>query len=730
MQATVKSDLSTPITLGELMKENGGKLLELDALHIGHGAAQKLTALHRRNKIHGRLHPAVIRLWGVPAERSEREVEVLEGVAAGLPGPYAASGAWQARPDAAEPQLLYMAPEWNMANAGVDGKADVYSLAGVLYHVLTGRAPFEARTVEELIESHLVKVPRPIRKRAAEVTAEVEALLGQMLAKSPAVRPTMEQVTSELGRLLTRRQVKTVATMDADSRSARQAPDLLRSAAHGAATERIAERPSARATLTEPAIAPTLIAPAASDSLKPGARCGKYRIEQRIGSGGMAEVFEATHAQTRQRVAIKVPLAQMARQASFAARFLGEARAMAQLHLAGVAEIYDFDQLSDGTPYIVMEYIAGQTLRARLQERHRLPQATACEIVRQLALTLVVTHDRNIIHRDLKPDNIMLMEAPEMPGGERVKILDFGIAKLSVEVKHTLALSAQTGPGARLGTVEYMAPEQWQDPSSVDGRADVYALGVLLYELLHGRTPFAGADVMSKMRRNHGSPPPLVQGAPPALAHLMIQMLSVDAALRPTMAKVAEAIRPFAASASRPAARRLSLLMASGVGAATVLSAFALGQQLLSQPVQWAIETSPPGAAVRVAARTMPEKTPYRIIPSRDLPEESASTEVRLELPGYVTRTLTADPKRAENFKLTLEPQQWTLTSEPSGANVLGPSGQTLGKTPWKLQPDPLHDQDFQVTVSLPGQTPRNLTFKPRLGANQHYHVQLLSDAN
>src|SRR5207248_990205 len=152
----------------------------------------------------------------------------------------------------------------------------------------------------------------------------------------------------------------------------------------------------------------------------------------------------------------------------------------------GIVEIYDFGFLADGCAYIVMEFLDGQGLAGRIAARGRMPALEALSIARQIAGALSAAHGKSIVHRDLKPDNVFLVRDPEMPSGERIKLLDFGIAKLAGDT----GINAQkTRTGAVMGTPTYMAPEQCRGVG-VDHCADLYALGCILFEMLCGRPPF------------------------------------------------------------------------------------------------------------------------------------------------------------------------------------------------------------------------------------------------
>jgi len=209
-----------------------------------------------------------------------------------------------------------------------------------------------------------------------------------------------------------------------------------------------------------------------------GQLVGSYRIDAKIGEGGMGDVYLGVHDLMGKRVAIKVLRPEHSENADVIERFFREARAIALLSHPGAVDVYDTGRLDDGRAYIVMALLEGEDLRHRIQ-RAPLEFADQLSIARQIAETLAAAHDKGIIHRDLKPDNVFLT-----PGG-RVKILDFGVAKLVDQ-----AVSLKTKTVAILGSPPYMSPEQCRGAGFVDHRSDVYALGCLMFEMACRRPPF------------------------------------------------------------------------------------------------------------------------------------------------------------------------------------------------------------------------------------------------
>lgn len=242
---------------------------------------------------------------------------------------------------------------------------------------------------------------------------------------------------------------------------------------------------------------------------------GRYKVVRLIGKGGMGAVYEAVDEEIHRRAAIKVLHAQYSANAEMATRFLNEARAVNIIQHPSLVSAFEFGKLPDGSAYMVMEYLDGETLRQRLQRLGPLG-ADAIRIARQIASALVAAHAKHIVHRDLKPSNIMIVSDPDMLGGERVKVLDFGIAKLA---DTNVQGQPDTRTGALMGSPGYMSPEQCRNVSNVDERSDVYALGVILYEMLSGQPPFsAESDAEILAQHLYGTPPPLT-GIVPDISH-------------------------------------------------------------------------------------------------------------------------------------------------------------------------------------------------------------------
>lgn len=275
--------------------------------------------------------------------------------------------------------------------------------------------------------------------------------------------------------------------------------------------------------------------------LRPGSRLiGKYEIVRPIGRGGFGLVYEAKHLGLRARVAIKVLRSESRQHPQTLERFRREAWASAQIASPHVVRVTDVDVLEDGTPFIVMELLQGRDLEAELQARGRLPIRELVGHVLQAASAIHEAHLRGVVHRDLKPNNLFLAEH----GGSRsIKVLDFGLSKIASEL-------SVTKTSAQLGTPLYMSPEQLRSAKSVDGRSDIWALGVILYRMLTLRTPFEGATATDVMVSIMSQPAPeltrLAPNVPADLASVVMRALRKEPAERfQDVTELAGALAPF-----------------------------------------------------------------------------------------------------------------------------------------------------------------------------------------
>jgi serine/threonine protein kinase len=275
-----------------------------------------------------------------------------------------------------------------------------------------------------------------------------------------------------------------------------------------------------------------------------GSIVDKYTIVRLLGQGGMGAVYEARHATLSRRFAIKFLLPQLAEKREILRRFENEAKAAGGLEHPNLAAVTDFGRATDGAPYIVMEFLQGEDCSGLLRRLGQLPIHRAADIVVQACRGLAVAHRAGIVHRDLKPENLFLSDAGD--GSDMVKVLDFGIAKL-----RSAEGSLVTSTGATFGTAHYMSPEQARGASEVDQRTDVWSAGVVLYELLSGRTPFPGEQFLHVIHEILTSEPvPLTSlrsGLPRGIMTAVSRALTKDVSRRlPTVMALAEALTPFA----------------------------------------------------------------------------------------------------------------------------------------------------------------------------------------
>lgn len=268
---------------------------------------------------------------------------------------------------------------------------------------------------------------------------------------------------------------------------------------------------------------------------------GAYQIVRTLGIGGMGVVYEGRHHTLNRRVAVKVLHPDRLGDRMIVERFLNEARATNEIRHDGVVKIFDADRLDDGTPFLIMEYLAGNTLAEYLVHKGTVELSVLMDLGEQLAETLDAAHRHAVIHRDLKPENIILVPENKRRSGLRTKILDFGIAKL------TGSLGNGKTQAGFMGTPRYASPEQVQNAADVTHKADVYSLGCILYKCACGQTPFdAPLDHAILMKQVLEKPVRLdarVSHIGVELSDLIDQMLDKDPKARPSMSQVAENLR-------------------------------------------------------------------------------------------------------------------------------------------------------------------------------------------
>ncbi len=274
-----------------------------------------------------------------------------------------------------------------------------------------------------------------------------------------------------------------------------------------------------------------------------GTTIGAYRVVHKIGEGGMGVVYLAEHTLLGRKAAIKVLLPQLSAHQEIVQRFFNEARAVTQISDPGIVQVFDFGYHSDGSAYIVMELLEGEALDKRLERIGRMSPLDTLRLMRLVSTSLAGAHGKGIVHRDLKPENIYIVGDPAVTGGERAKILDFGIAKLSSDDPNVL----KTRTGMVMGTPVYMSPEQCRGAGNIDQRSDIYSLGCVMMAMLTGRPPFEGEGSGELIAAHLREPPPRASSRLPGLPEYMDNLLFRCLAKSPderfqTMAQLAETL--------------------------------------------------------------------------------------------------------------------------------------------------------------------------------------------
>jgi tRNA A-37 threonylcarbamoyl transferase component Bud32 len=255
-----------------------------------------------------------------------------------------------------------------------------------------------------------------------------------------------------------------------------------------------------------------------------GQTIGNYTITAKLGEGGMGVVYLAEHPVIGRKVALKAIHPELSRNPEVVSRFITEAKSVNQIGNEHIVDIHDFGNTSDGEFYFIMEFLQGESLADRLKRQAPFPAAQALQIASQVADALAASHRHGIIHRDLKPENIFLINRQQ--SGDFVKVLDFGLAKLTQGEEK---VTHKTRTGSVMGTPYYMSPEQCEGKANIDHRADLYSLGVILFEMMTGKVPFGGEGYGEIIVKHITTPPPSPRAINPRLtrAHEAVLMRSL-----------------------------------------------------------------------------------------------------------------------------------------------------------------------------------------------------------
>jgi serine/threonine-protein kinase len=361
---------------------------------------------------------------------------------------------------------------------------------------------------------------------------------------------------------------------------------------------------------------------------------GQYQIEALLGKGGMGAVYRARHILLGDRVAIKVLPPEMRSNAEWLRRFQREGQAARRFRHPNAVTVYDLRTSADGTIYLVMEYVEGHTLDAELRKRGKFSPSEALAVLDPIMSVLNAAHAMGVVHRDLKPENIMIGKAGTH-GEPVVKLLDLGIAKLrEVAGAEKTGSTNLTVAGQMLGTPYYMSPEQWGElsddgNSEIDGRADIYSLGVVFYEVIAGKRPFSGVT-LAELRRQHVSITPKTlhevdPNVPESFSRAIARSIAKDRGQRQTTAGEFET-------------ELRSALTAEGIAPTMFLPEIPGGSPLDADKAR-----GPLTAAERTAATILGESAPtgveesaipQNVAPSRDIPSQGATMPTVLAKPN------------------------------------------------------------------------------------------------
>jgi serine/threonine-protein kinase len=434
----------------------------------------------------------------------------------------------------------------------------------------------------------------------------------------------------------------------------------------------------------------------------------------------MGIVYLAEHPEIGRKVAVKVLHADFARDQTVLTRFLNEARAANAIRHPNIIEILDSGVLADRTPYLVMELLEGEPLSARIKRVGPLPLNEIFDFSYQTASALSAAHAKGIVHRDLKPDNLFIVPDPHDETRERMKVLDFGIAKLQ---QQSPADSVKTRTGTLMGTPIYMSPEQCRGIRAIDHRTDIYSLGVIIYEMLVGHPPFVseGFGDLVNMHMNMPAPPPsgLRPDVPPALESLIMTTLAkapeqrFDAmpALQTALKAAGEGF--FTARGSSPdhstGVRRTRV--ASSASAQPSTSTYVTKQTTLTAGAGEQIALNRPKGRLVLAAVGVAALAAVGLFVARSRGGKSDGATGG-EHPASITAS--GDPKAKADPSSSLAAKPVTraapapaevtvvVESEPSGARVVGSDDQVLGATPLTLT-RPARGTDLTLRVEKDG---------------------------
>jgi serine/threonine protein kinase len=433
--------------------------------------------------------------------------------------------------------------------------------------------------------------------------------------------------------------------------------------------------------------------PPQNDSLVGATLNDRYDVTRKIGEGGMGVVYEAKHTLIGKRVAIKVLLDKYAQKADIVARLQQEARLASSIGHEHIVDITDFGETSDGRTYVVMEFLEGESLAQLLAREGPLPPARAIAIARQVSGALFAAHGKGIVHRDVKPENVFIIRRNDR---DFVKVVDFGISKaLKPEGSDGDSSPRLTHTGMVLGTPLYMSPEQARGEDDLDHRIDVYAVGVILYELLTGEVPFRGTNYLNVIAQVlSGAPRTPSQVRPdlsisPALESVVMKAMAKDRAHRyATMEELDADLVKLEKGDSTVAALNDAHL--SGIGVRRPRSRLSLAL--------WV------GGVLAVIAATVAVVIPLTRQPAPHEPPVVVPTPLAPSMPIAPPPVVDDKPKLIPTVNIRVE-------STPPGADIYW--GDVLkGKTPAVIKFN-RNDETLSLTLSREGYADATMPFQP-----------------
>src|SRR5450432_454923 len=469
-----------------------------------------------------------------------------------------------------------------------------------------------------------------------------------------------------------------------------------------------------------------------------GQTIGNYRLTARLGEGGMGVVYLAEHPVIGKKVALKAIHPELSRNAEVVSSFVTEAKSVNQIGHEHIVDIADFGTTPGGEFYFIMEYLQGESLADRLKREGHLDATKAMVIGAQIADALDSSHEHGIIHRDLKPENIFLVAR----GGSKdfVKVLDFGLAKLTdTEEK----VSHKTRAGSVMGTPYYMAPEQCEGKTEIDHRADIYSLGVLMFEMLTGKVPFGGDGYGEIIVKHITMPPPSVRSLVPELTPeldlILFRALAKDRTQRfQTMAELRDALLdPNRYASAAPVVGIPDDLS----GVARAASPMARSEMDIQNKLGAAFQSGHSGNGVVRQTGTAPstfrqgmgeiiddltpkKKTSRALVVFAVAAMGGAATSMIVSSARHDARQgspIAALPSRPATVRVN-------FNSDPDGAMITTADGKTLGLTPLSIEV-PYSDSAVEYVFKKQGYETKTMYIVPNLPSPLFATMQEISAA-